>query len=219
MGEQGVKIAVMFGLNRAARVWWYPRGGVAALTLILSVLLGGCSGTKTFDFWPTWAPKESSAVPAPAAAEAVAPIAVTLSAGDFATQLGRSGLEDYEQQAITRLSHLAEIFYERLSHRRVNSIATFHDPALREFFQSPEAFADYYADLVQALDNKHFEANRPKGVGLESFAVEEGGDRVTVRVRFRGDNGLPLRFWSAYYTREDTWELSEQRWWIVPRKL
>jgi hypothetical protein len=113
---------------------------------------------------------------------------------------------------------LALVFYERTTNRRFNSIATYHDPALREFFRTPEAFADYYADLAQALADAHFEANRPTGFEIEDLASEAPG-RVRVRVRFIGENGLPLRWWEAALVREDRWEQSEGRWWIVPGKL
>ena len=196
----------------------------ASFILLLPMLLGGCvAATEGVYFWPFWVPEKEAETRAELAPEpappAPAPIAVVVSAEDVAQQLGASQLEDFEQSAVVHLSEVAPIFYERLSHRRVNSIATFHDPALREFFRSPEAFADYYADLVQALDIQHFQAVRPEHVGVESFAVEEGGDRVIVRVHFRGQNGLPLRFWSVHYTREDAWELSGESWRIVPRKL
>ena len=195
----------------------------ASVILLASMMLAGCAATDRLYFWPFWvqeteAEKRAERVPEPEPVPEV-PIAVTVSAVDVATQLSESQLEDFEQRPIVHLSEVAAIFYNRLAHRRVNSIATFHDPALREFFRSSEAFADYYADLVQALDNNHFEANRPNHVGVESFAVEEGLDRVIVQVQFRGENGLPMRFWKVNYIREDTWELASGSWLIVPRRL
>jgi hypothetical protein len=138
---------------------------------------------------------------------------------DLEADLARTSFGDVERRSLTRMSQLADIFYQRLSHRRVNSISTFHDPALREFFHSEEAFADYYADLVQALDLEHFRANRPQQIDLLSLHVEKGADRVVVIVAFRGDNALPLRFWSVDYSRRDVWEYSDDRWWIIPGKL
>lgn len=116
------------------------------------------------------------------------------------------------------LAPLAEIFYSRLTNRRFSSIATYYDPALREFFSSPEAFADYFADLVDALTDAHFRAERPTRAVLEQIE-EEGLNRVKVTVRFEGDNSLPLRWWKVKLVREDRWERSQGRWWILPGKL
>jgi len=112
----------------------------------------------------------------------------------------------------------AEAFYQRLSKRRVNTIATFQDPALREYFRTEGAYSDYYANLVQALVDAHFERNRPLEAEVQEFALEAPG-RARVRFRMAGDNGLPLRFWSTELEREDRWERVDGQWWIVPGKL
>lgn len=119
---------------------------------------------------------------------------------------------------IQELKSLVIVFYGRVSNRRFNSISTFHDPALREFFKTPEAFADYYADFAQELTLAHFDYNRPidfEILGLDS--VEP--DRVEVEVLVRGDNNLPLRFWTTSLTRVDRWQYADSRWWIIPGKL
>jgi hypothetical protein len=90
---------------------------------------------------------------------------------------------------------------------------------MREFFQTPESFADYYADLVQALTVSNFEAIRPSSVVVKGFEVAEGVDRVRIKVRFRGRNSRPGRWWSTRYLRQDEWILLQDRWWIVPGKL
>lgn len=123
-----------------------------------------------------------------------------------------------ESPELNRLGSLAEIFYARVSNRRFNSISTFHDPALREFFHSSEAFADYYADLADALALASFEYNRPDSVVVEGFEPD-GSGRFQVRVRFQGENNKPLRFWRTSLVRVDQWELVGGRWWIVPGKL
>lgn len=155
----------------------------------------------------------------PKVVEAIQLPEFTLELGSLDTSLAGSDFEAGDRASLTRLSQLAEIFYERLAHRRVNSISTYHDPALREFFRSEEAFADYYADLVQALDIAHFEANRPREIALESLHVEQAADRAVAVVRFVGNNALPLRFWSVDYARRDVWQRSGDRWWIIPGKL
>jgi len=116
------------------------------------------------------------------------------------------------------VERLARVFYTKLINRRFNSISTFHDPALRELFSTPEAFADYFAALADALIEAHFEALRPITLEIEQLDVIEPSV-VLVTVRYRGENSLPLRWWSVSLERTDRWERSDDRWWIIPGKL
>lgn len=127
--------------------------------------------------------------------------------------LNRGGAADY-----TILVPLSKLFYGRVTARRFDSLATFEDPALREFFRSDSAFADYYAAFAEALARSHFESNRPTEVHLEAIDRTEPS-RVRVRVRFVGENGLPLRWWSTQTVREDIWDFESGRWWITPGKV
>lgn len=129
-----------------------------------------------------------------------------------------SEADDVEGARFDELVPLSRVFYERTTNRRVNSKATFDDPALREFFRDPSAFADYYANLVEALDRAFFESHKPiavKLVRIERVAPK----RVTIEVVFRGRNRKPLRFWRTSVTRVDEWEFGDGRWWIVPGKV
>jgi hypothetical protein len=120
---------------------------------------------------------------------------------------------------LERLRALAADFYERLENRRFNSLATFQDPGLREFFRTREAYSDYYAELAFELESARVEASRPTRVAVEA-AVRESASQVRLRVRFTGENGLPLRWWEIDLVREDVWEIDETgRWWIVPGKV
>jgi len=134
---------------------------------------------------------------------------------DPAQAPARAAMQAPEAEVLRRL---AIVFYERLINRRVDSIATFKDPALREFFQSPDAFADYYADLVQALTENNFRAKRPTSIELIGLE-REGMGQVRLRLRFTGRNGLPLRFWRTSVVREDQWRRMGGRWWIIPGKV
>lgn len=125
-----------------------------------------------------------------------------------------------EGRDLTRLAKLAGLFYERVANRRFNSIATFQDPALHEFFLSSEAFADYYADLVERLETAHFDAVRPERVRIRSLAPDpEDPTRVRIVVHFVGQDGRPLRFWRTDLVRTDQWREVGGRWWIIPEKL
>jgi len=119
---------------------------------------------------------------------------------------------------LDEVERLAQVFYTRILNRRFNSIATNHDPALRELFGSPEAFADYFAALVDALSVAHFEALRPTELSVDQLDVLEA-DVILVTVLYRGRNSLPLRWWSVELSQTDRWERSDGRWWIIPGKL
>jgi hypothetical protein len=185
-------------------------GRVVFLCLLWLSLFPGCLTDDIAEAWDRYQNPPPAPIPLP-------DIGVRIDS--LEEDLARTAFDPHEQRSLARLSQLADIFYQRLAHRRVNSIATFHDPALREFFQSEEAFADYYADLVQKLDYEHFEANRPSEITLISLHVEESGDQAVTVVEFRGNNSLPLRFWSVDYARRDMWRLADGRWWIIPGKL
>ena len=117
-----------------------------------------------------------------------------------------------------QLARLALDFYGRIANRRFNSIATFRDPALQEFFRTPAAFADYYAELADKLSEAHFEANRPTRIDLEQLVFEEPA-KARFTVRYHGENGRPLRWWGTNLLREEVWVRERDRWWIVPGKL
>ncbi len=116
------------------------------------------------------------------------------------------------------VERLARVFYVRIISRRFNSLSTYHDPALRELFLTPAAFADYFAAFADALVEAHFEALRPEQVTLERLDVV-APDAVLVTVRFRGQNSLPLRWWSVELVRVDRWEQVAGQWQIIPGKL
>lgn len=127
--------------------------------------------------------------------------------------LNRGGGADF-----TVLVPIAQVFYERVNNRRFNSKATYDDPALREFFKSLEAFADYYASMSEVLERAHFESLRPTAVRLDEMKRIRA-NRVEVRVTFQGENGLPLRWWTTRVRRTDVWEFIGGRWWIIPGKV
>jgi hypothetical protein len=116
------------------------------------------------------------------------------------------------------VNDLARIFYDRVSNRRFNSIATFQDPGLHEFFDSEESFADYFAELVQHLTDAYFEQVRANVVTIESLEQVDP-DLVLVTVTFEGENGRPLRWWDVRLTRVDRWKRTDGHWWIVPGKV
>jgi hypothetical protein len=128
------------------------------------------------------------------------------------------GVEVVTFDGVTEFHSRALAFYERLSYRRVNTYATYQDQVLREYFETPEAFDDYYASLASSLDAAVFEQNRPIGVEVAEFYFDAPGE-ATVRVRFVGYDGMPLRPGKTHSRRDDRWERRDGRWWIVPSNL
>jgi hypothetical protein len=127
--------------------------------------------------------------------------------------LNRGGSADF-----SILVSLTEVYYQRMVDRRFNSKATFDDPGLREFFRSGDAFADYYAALAEALERANFESHRPTVINL--LGIErDGRNAANVRVYIKGENGLPLRWWSTDIVRDDRWEYANGRWWVIPGKV
>ena len=166
-----------------------------ALALILVVLIGpgaGCSSVRAL--WP-------------------------FGGGEAAPRGDPSyGVEVVSNEAVVDFYERAVFFYSRLARRRFNTLATFRDELLRDFFRSEISFSDYYADLAEALEDSHFEQNRPLRLDVVEFVVDGPGS-ARVNTRIEGENGLPLRFWETHLDRVDRWERVEGTWWIVPGKL
>jgi len=110
------------------------------------------------------------------------------------------------------------IFYNRLLRRRFNTLETFNDTVLRDHFQTPDAFFDYYAELAQTLHEAQFERTRPLEARVEEFLFENRF-QARVQVRFLGEDRRPLRPGTAALIRVDRWERVDGRWWIQPGKL
>lgn len=108
-------------------------------------------------------------------------------------------------------------FYDRLEGRRFNSIASFHDAGLRAYFETDQAFTDYFADLADDLVTANFQRSVPLDASVEEFLVDAPG-RARVKLRVDGRDGRPLRFWSTHIDREDRWERRSGKWWIIPGK-
>jgi hypothetical protein len=141
-------------------------------------------------------------------------------AGDWGSRSRFEGFEPgvTKDPGFDRLMQLSGIFYERITVRRFNSKATFDDPALREYFQTPVSFSDYYANFSEALSTASFESHRPTGVRLQRMVRKEY-NQVNVHVVFRGENAKPLRWWMTRLKRVDHWEFIDGRWWIIPGKV
>ena len=123
-----------------------------------------------------------------------------------------------EAETALAFQERADDFYQHLIQRRFNTLETFHDPKLREHFRTDDLFFDYYADLAQAFADAHFEKSRPFAVVLEEFLFETP-EQARVQLRFRGNDGRPLRPGRVELIRRDRWELADGSWWLIPGKL
>lgn len=183
---------------------------LAPVALALSLSLSGCSSFHA----PGWLWPFGDEAPeaAPARADAKAPAPPVPPPVPAAASLAPS------DQAVLGFHERAEAFYLRLAQRRFNTLATYNDPMLRGYFETQEAYSDYYARLAQQLTEAHFEKNRPLIAEVQEFTLE-GTTRARVRFRLVGKSGRPFRFWSTSVEGEDVWEQTGGRWWIVPGKL
>jgi hypothetical protein len=129
-----------------------------------------------------------------------------------------AGVEVVETEGVAEFYERAQTFYDQLTLRRFNTVATFQDEKLRGYFRTEQTYTDYYADLARALADAHFEKNRPLAAEVQEF-VFDGPGRAHAVVDIKGDNGLPLRFWDVLLRREDRWERIDGDWWVVPGKL
>jgi hypothetical protein len=126
-----------------------------------------------------------------------------------------SEVEVVNSSEVTDFYTRASEFYRRLEGRRFNSIASFRDAGLREYFGTDQSFVDYYATLADELSTASFERSVPLHTDVQEFLVDAPG-RARVKVRIVGEDGRPLRFWATSVEREDRWERRDGRWWILP---
>jgi len=125
------------------------------------------------------------------------------------------GLREVSTEQVVAFYGRTDAFYNHLAGRRFNTLASYQDEFIREFFQTDRKHSDYYADLAQALREAHFERNRPMKLEVLEIRLVGPGDAV-VETRIVGDDSRPLRFWSTTLIHEDRWERSDGTWWIVP---
>jgi hypothetical protein len=123
-----------------------------------------------------------------------------------------------EPQVALALRRRVEGFYLRLAHRRFDTLETYNDFIMRDHFASLDLFFDYYADLSEDLVAANFERSRPTDVSVLEFLFENP-ETALVLVRFRGEDGRPLRPGSTQLLRIDRWEWAEGAWRIRPGKL
>jgi hypothetical protein len=116
------------------------------------------------------------------------------------------------------LRRRVEGFYLRLAHRRFDTLETYNDFIMRDHFASLDLFFDYYADLSEELVLANFERSRPTDVSVLEFLFENP-ETAHVLVRFKGNDGRPLRPGTTKLLRTDRWEWADGAWRVRPGKL
>ena len=112
----------------------------------------------------------------------------------------------------------ASSFYESLRNRRFNSILTYQDEYLREYFRDADDFDTYYADLTHSLQTAFISKTRPLNLKVQEFSQEEVGV-AAVEILFIGDDSRALRPGETDFVRIDRWERHDGQWWLVPGKV
>jgi hypothetical protein len=128
------------------------------------------------------------------------------------------GVVEVDSQAIASFYERASSFYGRIAQRRFNTLSTYRDEVLREFFRTESSFADYYADLAADMADAHFERNRPLVLEVLEMRLAAPGEAEVV-TRIVGEDGRPLRPGETEIQRVDRWERVGGSWWIVPARL
>ena len=130
-----------------------------------------------------------------------------------------SEVEVVESADVTDFYARATEFYDRLEGRRFNSVASFRDAGLREYFESDQSFTDYYADLADDLATANFERSVPLD------AEVRGVPRRRARSRPRQDRTIDGRGRPAapvLVHLDSSGRIAGSgapgSWWIVPGK-
>jgi hypothetical protein len=119
---------------------------------------------------------------------------------------------------VAAFSQRITTFYSALEDVPLDALVTYENKALRDCFESPGAFSDYFSALATEARNQYFRDVAARSVRVREFYFD-GPDRAGVEVSFRSVHQRALRFWSIGFDRHDTWERTDGVWHLVPEKL
>jgi len=116
-------------------------------------------------------------------------------------------------------SQRIEAFYGALQGVPLDALITYESKGLRDCFESPQAFSDYFSALATAARLQSFRYTTARSVQIREFGFQSPDD-ATVYVAFISVNQRVLRFWSISFDRLDSWHRGQDGVWrIVPAKL
>jgi hypothetical protein len=176
-------------------------GRAVSVLILCAACFGGASPPA-----PAQAPSEAPAAEAPTA-EAPAPEESTAHASPQPTN-----------EQVAAFSERITGFYEALEDVPLDALVTYENKALRDCFESPAAFSDYFSALATEARDMSFRDTTARSVRIREFHFASA-DLATVDVTFTSVHQRILRFWSIGFDRHDTWRWNDGVWQIVPEKL
>lgn len=126
--------------------------------------------------------------------------------------------ERVEDPSIVAFAERIDRFYTSFEDIPLDIRATFDDPERRQFFDSEEDFASYYASLAAGARRALLRNSTPRQVVIDEFRFD-GVGTATVDVRFVGDHVRQLRIGDVEIPRTDRWQRVDGRWILSPDKL
>ncbi len=149
----------------------------------------------------------------------------TLAALPLALLLGACALFDMTQVPVgvedteaVRFAERIQGFYSALENIPIDSLITYENRELRAYFESDQAFSDYYAGLAGELRDADFRNGRAERVMIDEFRFNGPGD-ASVDLTLVGRHIRRLRFWERTFRRTDVWRQVDGVWLISPSKL
>ena len=121
-------------------------------------------------------------------------------------------------EEVAAFSLRAEGFYHQLEDVPLDALVTYENRQLRDCFETPSGFSDYFSALASAAREAYFRDNTARKVRIREFYFA-GPEEATVEVDFRSVHERTLRFWSIGFERTDHWKRADGVWHIVPEKL
>jgi hypothetical protein len=119
---------------------------------------------------------------------------------------------------IAAFSQRIEAFYGGLEDVPLDALLTYESRQLRDCFETPTGFSDYFSALATAARQAYFRDTTARSVRINEFNFE-GPEEATVDVTFTSVHQRALRFWSIAFQRHDRWKRTDGVWRIVPEKL
>ncbi len=127
-------------------------------------------------------------------------------------------LEPVDERDVLLFAERIATFYATLARRSLDAYLTYEDESLRDYFDSPGAFSDYYASLANQVRDAHLRNSSAREVRVREFRFEDP-DTVRVDLLLVGRHERGLRFWDIELERTDTWRRARGTWVLAPEKL
>jgi len=121
-------------------------------------------------------------------------------------------------EEVAAFSERIETFYGALEDVPLDALVTYENHQLRDCFETPGAFSDYFSALATAARDAYFRDTTARSVRIREFDFQ-GPDDATVDVMFTSVHQRVLRFWSIGFERWDHWKRIDGVWRVVPEKL